>query len=210
MQINNVAVLAWGSLVNQVESPVYGSKLEIETSFAIADRLKLPIRMSRLSSKDTDNRRITLVIDRNATDEKVYAATSAYHNLQQARANLRAREGTTDANISYLKCGRSEGNEEEYNVDGQYWSGHRGAELSQEKAQQIIQWAKRNHFGSVIWAGLSPNITSGTGESGSRGREILAMLQNDPILLANTQDYIRHLPYTTILQQKILRNEIFS
>ncbi len=200
----NVAVLAWGSLVNQTYSPVYQASLDIEGAFQEAGGLKLPIRMSRLSSMNTENRRYTLVIDKNASDEKVYAATSKYHNFELAKENLRVREGTTAKNISYLKLGRPQAQEDQYNVMGQTWSGKIGSQLTAEKAHEIIVWAQHNNFQGVIWTGLEPNVNTGSGSSGNRGREILEPLQNDPVLLRNTKDYIRNLPYTTQLQRQIL------
>jgi hypothetical protein len=209
MSLNRTAVLAWGSLVNQPESPVYGAKLEIEGNFVEASGLKLPIRMSRLSSANTDNRRYTLVIDQNATDEKVYAAVSKLRNLAQAKENLQKREGTTPANICYLKMGQASANEEEnFYLNDSVWSGKKGTQLSANKAQEIISWAQQNNYDAVIWTGLAPNISSNNGSSGSRGREILKSLSEDPILLNNTKAYIRLLPYTTALQRKILNNQL--
>lgn len=206
---DRTAILAWGSLVHQLDSPVYNAKLEIEGNFEEASGLKLPIRMSRLSSKDNENRRFTLVIDRNASDEKVYAASSKFRTLAEAKENLQNREGMpTQTNIGYLKQGRATAGEETFYVNREAWSGKKGSQLTNEKIEQIIQWAQNNNYSSVIWTGLPPNTQTGQGTTGSRGREILDSLRNDPVLLRNTQAYIKMLPYTTALQRKILNNDL--
>lgn len=202
------AVLAWGSLVNQPESPIYGAKLETEENFKEAAGLKLPIRMSRLSSAKTPKRRYTLVIDRNATDEKVFAATSLFKTFDEAKENLQKREGTTAAGVSYLKQGEASGDEETFYVNQKAWSGKKGSQITAPKAEEMIRWAQNHHYDAVIWTGLAPNVPTNNGTSGSRGQEILESLKNDPVLLRNTQDYIKLLPYTTALQNKILNNQL--
>lgn len=201
----NIAVIAFGSLVNQLYSPVYHETLQVEaigtnrsvheyhiaadSPFAPAENLKLPVRLGRISGVNTPQRRITAVLDEHASDEVVFYAKSKFRNLNDAIKNLRTREGISAQNKHHIGY---------VNLRDQT-----DRSRSDVVARKIKNWARTNGFDAVIWTDLpgkgiqfAPN---------SKGREILPLLENDEILLNNTADYIRNLPTSpNALQKKVL------
>ena len=84
-----IAILSYGSLVNQATNRRTGVKLEA-TPFILTP-VQLPVSLSRISQ---DNR-LTAVIDRQGELKRVYAAQSKFQWLPNARHNLAAREGAS-------------------------------------------------------------------------------------------------------------------
>lgn len=212
----NIAVIGFGSIVNNLYSPVYDHTLQIEGKFTFPpkEELSLPIRMSRLSSAETENRRITVVVDPQASAECVAFACSAKHALPEAIEDLRKREGTILSHICYLA--KSHFDEkclpfpdtiivEEKQYKGKLAGRDTQYKLRDEQAQIIARWLSKNSYQAVIWTGLPPNIRTEPGIPGTRGREILPLLQADPLLLENTQCYIANLPdvFKMALQKEI-------
>lgn len=212
----NIAVMGFGSIVNSLSSPVYKHTLQIEGEFTFPPKaeLSLPIRMSRLSSAGTENRRITVVVDPQASAESVAFACSAKHTLREALEDLAKREGSLIDNICYLA--KSHFDVEPLScpdtiiVKNEEYKGKLAGRDSQYKlrdmqAQIIASWLGKSSYQAIIWTGLPPNIPTSPGTPGARGREILPLLQTDPLLLANTQRYIANLPdvFKTALQREI-------
>lgn len=187
----DIAVISFGSLANQLYSPVYHKKLQVaEEGFKKDKSLKLPVRLGRVSSEGTSRRRITTVLSEQASTEPVFVAKSAFRNLNDAIKNLREREGISSGNYRYIG----------------FVNLHSGTERTRipEVARRVKKWAEENSFDAVIWTDLP---TKGIDfASGSTGREIIPKLKQDPTLLKNTQDYIRTLPEATNpLQRYILQ-----
>ncbi len=190
-----IAVLSYGSLVNQVANRQTGARLEA-TPFKPTDTM-LPVSLMRLSSGN----RITAVIDRQGDPKRAWAATSQFQWLPNARNNLAAREGSPYRgpeagydlnNIFYMKKllpGRIKDNNEAA-VPGTNWviriESNERQQLPVEAAQQLVRWADANGYSAIIWASFPPNISS-------RAVVIQKLLGNDE-LLRNTQDYVRQLP----------------
>jgi hypothetical protein len=218
----NIAVVGFGSIVNNLYSVVYDHTLEIEGNFSFPakEELSLPIRMSRLSSTNTPERRITVVVDPNATPERVGVAKSAKNSLKAALIDLQKREGTTLNNICYLAKNNLAGLDElapphQVTLDNTTYKGKLSGKdsnykLTEEQTKKIAHWLKNSGYDAIIWTGLPPNISTTRGNYGSRGREIIPLLQGDQTLLINTQAYIRNLPeiFRTSLQNKILSGDL--
>jgi hypothetical protein len=217
----NIAIIGFGSIVNNLHSDVYNHTLQIEGSFDFPSKteLSLPIRMSRQSSAGTEDRRITVVVDPHASPERVGVARSAKHNLSAAIEDLRRREGTIITNICYLAKANFRGlpstTPHTISVEGVQYAGNFSGNdsnyhLTTDQTKKIAVWLKSSGYDAVIWTGLSPNIMTTEGTSGERGREILPLLRNDPTLLINTQRYISQLPdiFKTTLQKKILSGDL--
>lgn len=198
-----IAVLGFGSLINNLHSANYGGMLEVkkppgnhpianglnirpDSPFVPVDGLKLPVRLGRISGAGTPQRRITMVLCQGASDETVYFADSKFDNLNQAIQNLKEREGLASPQaIGYVNV-----------------SNGSSRSRMQGVAERVSAWAKANGYDAVIWTDLEPKGIQF--EPGSTGREIIPLLEQDPLLRQNTQKYIRDLPIINALQNKIL------
>jgi hypothetical protein len=195
-----IAILSYGSLVNQPANLTTGARLEA-TAFQPTD-IQLPVSLMRESSNNTPQRRITAVVDRDGDLKRVWAATSRFQFMPNARNNLAAREGarlqSQDAgydlaNIFYMKKlvpGRMRDSNEEIvpGVDG--WvirtAANNRQQLPVEVQQNVARWANAQGYSAVIWASFPPNI--------SNREEVIRRLAEDDTLLRNTQEYVRNLP----------------
>lgn len=190
----NIAVLAYGSVINNP------GDMKINSSFKKTP-FGMPIRLSRASrwpgfpnpSSMTDGRRFSLTIDPLATPEPVYYARSSFSSIPEARDDLAKREGSPNrSNIAYLRRlrpGQAPDAAETYRNN--YWAGYL-LQLEPKYADKITMWADQNNFDAVIWTSLPANVQTEPGAAG--GRLIFEYLNNDPVLLKNTQAYIRGLP----------------
>jgi hypothetical protein len=190
-----IAVIGYGSIPNQLTSPVSKRTLEVvategqkpalgnlrsDSPFVLAEGLDLPIRLGRISSAGTADRRITVIIG--GTDRlTVLYARSRFAEMNLALSNLAAREGcTTTKMMGYVDLRKN-----------------KTKSRLPEVADKIKAWAQANKFDAVIWADLPEK-----GVSEGQEKQILA---NDPILLKNTKHYIRSLALPlTLMQQEIL------
>lgn len=214
----NIAVLAYGSLVNDPAPTDGRPALQVDTAFG-ATNISLPVAFTRQSSKGTDNRRITAVIDNTfGTDKRVYAARSSFRFLPNARNNLAGREGVPFNarenkynldNIFYMKKGLP--------VNGQLDSNEKivagtrdwiirtsdsRVELPSAKATAFANWADQNGYTAIIWASFPPTYTSVSA--------VARDLQNDSTLMRNTQNYVRILPdgAQTSFEQAVVRGNV--
>lgn len=192
-----IAVLAYGSLAKQRENRQTGALLET-TQFKPTD-LYLPVSLLRQSQGP----RLTAVIDPQGHPKKVWAATSHFQYLPNARNNVAAREGSRYlgqnkgydlTNIFYMKKlvpnHRRDCNEKE--ISGTSWvistprtKQQRRHELPEDTKRAIAQWADGKGYTAVVWASFTPNIKS--------QREATRRLLQDDVLLRNTQNYVRNL-----------------
>lgn len=194
-----IAVLSYGSLVRQKENRQTNARLEA-SEFSPTD-LVLPVSMSRYSQKAG---RFTAVIDNNGDPKRVWAATSAFTFLPNARNNLAAREGARymgqrkgyDLTHTFYMKKLFPGQIADHNekmITATNWtiripkSRLRCSNiLSADATQQIAAWADANGYTAVIWASFPSNVAS--------HKEIIRKLLRDDILLKDTQDYIKNLP----------------
>lgn len=183
-----IAVLGYGSLVNNLHSTHYHATLEV-SPFLPAEGLELPICLGRISSANTDRRRITMVLCEQASPRQAYFAEACFDELDKAIENLRTREGIGPRGIHYIS----------------YMNLRDGTKRSRYDfvAEKVNDWAKINRFDAVIWTDLPENGIKF--HSSFKEEEILPLLLSDPVLLANTKGYIRDLPNPpTPLYQEIL------
>lgn len=192
-----IAILAYGSLVNQPINPRNNVQL-IANPFIETD-LNFPIALSRRSQGD----RITAVIDNQLGEPRqVWASLSGFSYLPNARHNLAAREGTPLrsahtgydlSNIFYMKKllhGKPKDSNEEIVPGMPQWV-IRATENPRQKllvptVQAVAQWADLNGFDAIIWASFSPTFNSNA--------EIMQALLDHDELLYNTQEYTLLLP----------------
>jgi hypothetical protein len=184
----NVAVLAYGSLINQptgaTGKTLHASRFQ-DTGFGF------PVELKRISSKNTDKERVTRVIDRSSQDlVPVWYATSELNSLPDARKDLAQREGSGDdlTNIYYMKTllpgKRPDSNEE--HIKGTWYARNNAKNiLSQESLGQIADWAGDNGFNAIIWASFPSNASL---------NEIRSLLRSKTRTRNNTKEYIANLP----------------
>ena len=125
-----IAVIGWGSLIwcpgcLRIKIPWHG------------DGPALPIEFARIS----DDKRLTLVLHPGSVDQVTYWAVSELETLEDARENLRIREGTSSKCIHSLTSdGQTEG------------------EIDLTVAASIREWlAGRKGIQAVVWTGLLSN-----------------------------------------------------
>lgn len=190
-----IAVLGFGSLINNPHSAIYGASLEVKkpnmsitipngtniqshSPFLPAETLQLPICLGRLSSEGTDKRRLTMVLHPQAAEKQVYFTESIHTELAEAIDNLRRREGIGLGGEELIGFVNLVDQTKNSRIDA--------------VATKVSEWAKRAHFDAVVWTDLP--------ESGfdchdqSPEDVILPLLESDSRLLSNTQAYIQALP----------------
>lgn len=190
-----IAVLSYGSLVNQSDNRHTGAR--IETHGFQPTNITLPVSITRFSQ----THRFTAVIDSNGHPKRVYAAQSKFQFLPNARNNVAAREGSSyrgqerGYDLKYmfymkkLAQGATKDNNEEF-LPGTRWviliPENPRQRLSNEMAQSIADWADSQNYTAVIWASFPPNVES--------QKAAAAKILQDHDLYYNTKDYIINLP----------------
>jgi len=124
-----IACLAWGSLIwDPRQLPVGGEWF--------TDGPLVPVEFARQS----DNGRITLVIDPHAEPARVLWAYMLSNTLEEARAALRDREG----------------------IPGQNWASRVGSWVAGSSAPanipELTRWAEAHAIDAVIWTALAPKF----------------------------------------------------
>lgn len=195
----NIAILAYGSLVNQ---PQGSTGVTLKARYPFKDTsLTMPVGFTRISSANTPKKRVTAVIDTASQFSRpLYATQSDFKFLPNARQNLAAREGTALRSASegydlkytpYMKkltTGRAkDSNEAEIpGIPGWVVRLEEGRlKLPDSQLKRIAQWAQENGFSAVIWASYPSTHTQ---------QQILDQLRQDRLLLDNTKAYIRNMP----------------
>ncbi len=125
-----IAVIGWGSL--------YWDKrnLELKSEWK-SNGPVLPLEFARISSAGNEKERVTLVIDEEDGAECItYWAEMNFSTLQEAKENLRKREGTK---LEYIKHITQ-------------------LETPKNKIESTIQkWIKDQSLDAVVWTGLVSN-----------------------------------------------------
>jgi len=151
--------------------------------------LALPLRLGRVSSAGTPDKRIIMILYDGAENRPVFYAESTYRNLEDAIENLRKREGCrTAAAIGYVNLSATDVRD-------------RVKSKIIEVGRKVEDWARRTGYNAAIWTDLSASGVEF--REGSNGEEILPLLRQDPVLLANTKKYIRNLVYTWPLLDQV-------
>jgi len=137
-----IAVIGWGSLI------WCPGCLRIKTRWH-SDGPALPIEFARISA----DKRLTLVIHIGSSDQRTYWALSEFETLEEARENLKAREGT---NLKHIHSLATDGEEQ--------------GEIDRQVATKIREWLKtRRNFQAAIWTGLPSNWDERRGHPFSPG-----------------------------------------
>ena len=145
---------------------------------------------------------MTAVIDRDGDPKRVWAATSKFQFLPNARNNVAAREGSPYrgqdtgydlTNIFYMKKfahGRMKDANEETIAGSDRWvirtEANERQRIPMGTALALAQWADANGYSAIMWASFPPNLSS--------QQVAAAKLLENAELLRNSQDYVRKLP----------------
>jgi hypothetical protein len=126
----NIGVIGWGSLIWCPGS------LRIKTKWRTGGPM-LPIEFARIS----DDGRLTLVIHPGSAPQQTYWAVSDLTDLEDARRNLKEREGCRDTAVHYLS------------QDGAH------APILPAVAKELTTWLAnhKKEVQAVIWTGLKTN-----------------------------------------------------
>lgn len=135
-----IAILAWGSLVWDRRD------LAIAADFEPTGP-RLPIEFCRVSGRKDEPKRLTLVIDEAVGSPcATYSAVSAFENLDDAKINLRNREGMGHINgVGFVDF--ESGRESQRAIER-----HPGA------IETINAWAIANGYNAAIWTALAGNF----------------------------------------------------
>ncbi len=190
-----IAILAYGSLVNQCANRHTGAL--VETFGFHPTSITLPVSITHLAQTN----RFTAVIDHEGYPKRVYAAQSKFQFLPNARNNIAAREGSryrgqeNGYDLRYmfymkkLAPGAHKDRNEE-NIGESNWviriPENPRQRLPNAMAQSIAQWADSQNYTAVIWASFPPNIES--------QKAAAAKILENHDLYYNTKDYIINLP----------------
>lgn len=149
-----IAVIGWGSLI------WCPGNLRIKTRWRSGGP-PLPIEFGRIS-KDM---RLTLVILPGSPNQQTYWALSEFGVIEEARQNLRQREGTKPADIHFLLK-----------------KGEASKDVPLTVREQIAGWLnQRNDVDAALWTGLPGNWGEKRGKefSPKDAVEYLVELEND-------------------------------
>ncbi|HCH73157.1 hypothetical protein [Brucella intermedia] len=168
-----IAIIGWGSLIWNPQ------QLVVKGAFEIGGP-PLPIEFTRVSG----NGRLTLVIDeRCGTACPTSYAVSGFEGLEEARENLRIREGMIHVNgVGYVDLRTGE-------------VSARAKERHPQAIPEIASWGRQKDFDAVIWTALAPNFAEVTGRAYSTDDALsyLGGLPSEKFALA--AEYIRMAPH---------------
>jgi hypothetical protein len=173
-----IAVLGWGSLLWDPRD------LQLATPFELIGP-RLPIEFCRVSK----NRRLTLIIDETfGTLCRIYAATSACNNLDEAVENLRLREGMSSAaDVGFIETAPQE-------------RSPAATKRHPHAVETIADWVLNAGYDAAIWTALDSNFENWTAEPFSVNaamRFLENLEQRDAEAFARALDYIRRAPAAT-------------
>lgn len=179
----SIAVIGWGSLI------WCPGALQIKSRWH-SDGPMLPIEFARISSDG----RLTLVIHSGAREVRTHWALSVFSTLEEARGNLRDREGTTKSRIGVVR----RNNDNASSVPG---------------AAAVQRWLNDKHgLDGAIWTALESNWEERRGgkfavEDAVRYLSELER-QRDEISLryGRACEYIRNTPDTIQTEVRTLLN----
>lgn len=158
-----IAVLAWGSLVWEPR------ELQIESGSWKEDGPSLPIEFARISQDG----RLTLVIYEGARDMQVLWKTMTVDSINEARVNLKEREGSGSGRIDIIGYCEVENDKHQHG--------------DENICQRIRTWAKKKKLDAVIWTNLASNFKE---------------KQNKELTKENVLEYLNRLPNDKIEKAK--------
>jgi hypothetical protein len=162
-----IAVLGWGSLVWDPR------ELQIRGGWN-KDGPFLPIEFARISRDE----RLTLVLYPGANAVQTLWAISANEDLNQARKNLREREGTNIEGIAYVSILDDQSN----------------CQTVPESCEVIRQWAEENELDAIIWTDLPSNFKKETGMDFTEDNVIIYLRSLEGESLEKAEEYVRKTP----------------
>ncbi|OFW02799.1 MAG: hypothetical protein A3H94_03650 [Acidobacteria bacterium RIFCSPLOWO2_02_FULL_60_20] len=178
-----IAVIGWGSLLWCPGS------LLIKTRWN-RDGPELQIEFARISSDG----RLTLVLHPNptATAQKTYWASSQFADIEQARENLRLREGRCGLKEIHACAIAEEGNRLHWSAD----------EIPTEVKTKIGAWlsSKKEVVQAAVWTGLRTNWeekrgrTFTTDDAVSYLTELRRHAADAKVVIDRAEEYLRNAP----------------
>ena len=171
-----IAIIAWGSLQWDARN------LRQATGFKPLGPT-LPIEFSRVSGGTGKPSLLTLVIDQeHGSPCRTGVAESSLKSLDQAKENLREREGMHHVNgVGYI-AKRSE--------DASF----RALERHPETVAKIRDWLTESDYEAVVWTALASNFQERCGEPFSVKAALAFLNQQPPEHRAASLEYIRKAP----------------
>jgi hypothetical protein len=130
-----IAFLGWDSLIYCPRDFKISGSWEEDGSF-------LPVEFARVS-KDC---RLTLVLFPNVSDVQVLWVLATHENLQQAKVNLKKREGTILEDIGFVSIP-----ENRYHC-----------RALPHVLPRIKEWVEKKEFDAVVWTDLKSNFKAKT------------------------------------------------
>jgi hypothetical protein len=174
----------------------YGNKMELQyvepqqgkindrgayqAPYRMADKLSLPFALGRMLGKDTARRSLAMALHPNAPDATVMYLESRLTILPLAIRDIARNEGCREEEVGYVDLKTNETRSRVGVV-----------------AERVSAWAKENHFDAVVWPDYLADESIFNHE--------LELVSQDPVLLRNTQSYLRdYFGHLSPVQQNLL------
>lgn len=174
----------------------YGDKMELQyveprhgktndrgayqAPYRMADKLSLPFGLGRMLGKDTEKRTLAMAFHPNAPDTTVMYLESRLTILPLAIKDIARKEGCREEEVGYVDLRTNETRSRVGVV-----------------AERVSAWARENHFDAVVWADYLADESIFNHE--------LELVSQDPVLLRNTQYYLRdYFGHLSPVQQNLL------
>jgi hypothetical protein len=168
------AILGWGLLIWDVSA--FPIKLRDPKNPWKPGGPALPLEFSRISATRTGA--LTIVVDQAAGARcEVWYAISERNRQEDAICDLRSREGTTLANISYVTVG-----------------GRAHSDLSEDILNSIEAWAREHGLFSVAWTGLRPNFSDKIGKPFTAENALAYLTDLKGRALSEALEYLHRAP----------------
>lgn len=176
-----IAILGWGSLGWCPKGLQFHHAADGEGAYMgwFKDGCRLPIEFARISSKGQENERLTLVIWNPAMPVRVLWSESSLASLDEARENLRKREGTDLAKIGYVEIATEKRHSQSWDV-----------------LVPIEAWAREKNRDAVIWTDLESNFVERRGVESTES-SVVEYLRRSNATQAQRRaavEYIRNAP----------------
>ena len=185
-----IAIFAYGSMINNFSSPFYEGILEVNGPF-LEVGLEILTAFHFLGSKECkDSIRACLVPFAKKTKitslTPVFYATHKSKNLEDAIQNVLSREGTDDPQDLALF----------FNPKLVHKSNYRENSFNQETVTYIHQWLKKTSYDVILMVQLAPNATI---------EEIRELFKGNEGSQTRTKTYYKNLPLTS---KKVHKNPL--
>lgn len=164
-----IAILVWGSL--------YWDPRNLETTGEwFYDGPLLPIEFARISSGN----RLTLVIKPGFDYVTTLYAISSFQNFNEARENLRSREGTDNINnIGFIDFTNNT---------------HNVRQSNNFSIEVFRQWNAGKNFDAILWSDFSPNFFNKTNQAFNTENVITFLEGGNDVEKRTALQYIRNTP----------------